>query len=268
MAVPALTTRGLVDALNRAGLSAVPLAVDRDSLALSHRKLAERLDAAGTIDALIAGHPHGQPARLGPISALCQERGLPLLEDASHAAGAEVQGAPVGSFGAATVFDLGLDGPLSAGGGALVVARGQAARRMHAAPPRLDPRRASIALAELDSLHGRNARRRENARELATGLAGVPGTRLQKVERGGLGVWAAFSLRLDSSVPLGPLRARLARRGVFTLRSPSIELAAAPADPLDPELLLPHQAGLGLHQLHHVIRAAREEALELAGRHR
>jgi dTDP-4-amino-4,6-dideoxygalactose transaminase len=59
---------------------------------------AERLVDAST-KAVVVTHLFGAPARLDEFRALCDRRGLALIEDVSHAFGATWQGRPVGSFG-------------------------------------------------------------------------------------------------------------------------------------------------------------------------
>jgi len=56
--------------------------------------------------AILAVDYGGQPCRLDEMQALAESRGLLLVEDAAHAAGASYRGQPVGSIAAATAFSF------------------------------------------------------------------------------------------------------------------------------------------------------------------
>ncbi|MGP3928268.1 DegT/DnrJ/EryC1/StrS family aminotransferase [Streptomyces sp. 8N616] len=70
--------------------------------------------------AVVAVHLWGIPEDMDALAAFAQERGLMLLEDASHAHGAPWGGQRTGSFGTAAAFSLNGPKPLSAGEGGLV----------------------------------------------------------------------------------------------------------------------------------------------------
>lgn len=71
--------------------------------------------------AIVAGNPNGHPAPWDRLRALASERGLLLLEDSTEAIGSKYQGALVGSFGDAAVFDFSQPGTLTCGEGGMVV---------------------------------------------------------------------------------------------------------------------------------------------------
>ncbi len=56
--------------------------------------------------AIVTGHIAGEPADIGPIAELAQQKGLPLIEDCAQAHGALYKGKVVGSFGDAGAFSL------------------------------------------------------------------------------------------------------------------------------------------------------------------
>src|SRR5439155_7522934 len=66
--------------------------------------------------AIMPVHLYGQPAELDPIRAL----GLPVVEDAAHAAESEYRGRKVGSISEATCFSLYATKSIAAGEGGLV----------------------------------------------------------------------------------------------------------------------------------------------------
>lgn len=75
--------------------------IDPRSYNMSVAALEEKLDAAarhGTLPkVLVPVHFSGQPCEMEAISALCRRHGVRIMEDASHAVGAEYQGRRVGA---------------------------------------------------------------------------------------------------------------------------------------------------------------------------
>src|SRR5580693_2783234 len=59
-----------------------------------------------TISAVLTGNTYGLPDRVVELSALCGRFRIPLIEDAAHALETDVDGRPVGSFGAVSAFSL------------------------------------------------------------------------------------------------------------------------------------------------------------------
>ena len=70
--------------------------------------------------AIIMVHMFGYPAKAREVAAVAKASGLALIEDASHAHGAEVQGQKIGTFGSLSVFSLHQRKSLSVGDGGLV----------------------------------------------------------------------------------------------------------------------------------------------------
>ncbi|MFI1397317.1 DegT/DnrJ/EryC1/StrS family aminotransferase [Streptomyces sp. NPDC020681] len=58
------------------------------------------------LSAVLTTNLYGNPDPAPELRARCDQLGIPLLEDAAHAIGSEVDGRPVGSFGDASVFSL------------------------------------------------------------------------------------------------------------------------------------------------------------------
>ena len=59
-----------------------------------------------TISAVLTGNTYGLPDRVVELSATCGRFEIPLIEDAAHALETDVDGRPIGSFGAVSVFSL------------------------------------------------------------------------------------------------------------------------------------------------------------------
>jgi dTDP-4-amino-4,6-dideoxygalactose transaminase len=78
--------------------------VDRDSQNITAETI--RAVLSPRTRAVIAVHLAGWPCDMAPITALCQERGLKLIEDCAQAHGATYRGRPVGSLGDVAAFSF------------------------------------------------------------------------------------------------------------------------------------------------------------------
>lgn len=70
--------------------------------------------------AIMAVHMGGRPADLDALMEISNRRGIPLIEDASHAHGSEWKGSKVGSFGIAGAFSCQASKNISAGEGGII----------------------------------------------------------------------------------------------------------------------------------------------------
>jgi hypothetical protein len=59
-----------------------------------------------TVSAVLTGNTYGLPDRAVELSAMCSRLGIPLIEDAAHAIETDIDGRPIGSFGAVSAFSL------------------------------------------------------------------------------------------------------------------------------------------------------------------
>jgi hypothetical protein len=59
-----------------------------------------------TISAVLTGNTYGLPDRVIELSATCGRFEIPLIEDAAHALETNIDGRPIGSFGAVSAFSL------------------------------------------------------------------------------------------------------------------------------------------------------------------
>jgi len=100
--------------------NAVPVFVDIESESLGLDP--ELLEQAITplTKAIIPVHILGYPARIGEICEVARAHNIPVIEDASHAPGASVNGKMVGSFGAMGVFSLQQRKTISTGDGGVI----------------------------------------------------------------------------------------------------------------------------------------------------
>ena len=100
--------------------NAVPVFCDCDSQTrtLSAEKIAAHI--SHRTRAIVIVHMFGYPADMDPIMELAQKHGLSVIEDASHAYGAEYKGRRCGSIGDIGVFSMHQRKALSAGDGGVV----------------------------------------------------------------------------------------------------------------------------------------------------
>jgi len=101
--------------------NAVPVFVDIESESLGLDP--ELLEQAITplTKAIIPVHILGYPARIGEICEVARAHNIPVIEDASHAPGASVNGKMVGTFGSMGVFSLQQRKTISTGDGGVIV---------------------------------------------------------------------------------------------------------------------------------------------------
>jgi hypothetical protein len=59
-----------------------------------------------TISAVLTGNTYGLPDRVVELIAMCRRFGIPLIEDAAHALETDIDGHPVGTFGAVSAFSF------------------------------------------------------------------------------------------------------------------------------------------------------------------
>ncbi len=146
--------------------------------------------------ALIVVHMYGHPARIQELVEICKHHGLVLIEDASHAHGAEYAGKKIGTFGKAGCFSCGPVKNLNALGDAGFVltndkeiayrlrylrVHGQVRKNEHAFygfNSRLDELQAVVLRARLKRLSEKNARRREIAEIYRRELSDISDLRL------------------------------------------------------------------------------------------
>ncbi len=108
-------------------LGARPVFVDseRTSWNMDPGLLAEFLEARakkGRLPkAVVLVHLYGQSADIAPIQALCQEYGIPLIEDAAEALGSTYKGRSPGTFGLAGIFSFNGNKIITTSGGGMLI---------------------------------------------------------------------------------------------------------------------------------------------------
>ena len=178
-------------AIMSAGARPVFVDVEPDSFNLDVRQLDHTLATHPSIKAILPVHLYGACADMGPILDCAAARGIPVIEDAAQAVGAEWRGQRAGSIGNVGCFsffptkNLGGFGD----GGMLTtndedLARKLKALRIHGSfekyihqwsgmNSRLDALQAAILDVKLDHLDAWNCARRRNAALYCEALAGI-----------------------------------------------------------------------------------------------
>lgn len=94
---------------------------ERDDPSVSLASIKER--TTHRTRAVIVTHVFGNPVDLHGISAFCQERGIALVEDCSHAHASQLDGKHVGTFGDAAIYSLGAAKLVSGGHGGILLTK-------------------------------------------------------------------------------------------------------------------------------------------------
>ena len=96
---PSMTWASTVNLIVLAGARPVFADIDRDTLMAG----SDQIDAVLTSKTrlIIPVHFAGAPADMDPIRQMAAERGIPIVEDAAHAAGTEYRGRRIGAMGTA-----------------------------------------------------------------------------------------------------------------------------------------------------------------------
>src|SRR3989442_2580490 len=142
--------------------------------------------------AVMPVHLYGERAEMARTLAAAGDRGIPVIEDAAQAAGAEYHGKKAGNLGDTACFSFYATKNMTTGEGGMVVTDddriAEKARllRHHGQPVkyehvlvgfnyRMTEIAAAIGLAQLAKLDGWVKQRRANARALSQGLDGIQG---------------------------------------------------------------------------------------------
>jgi dTDP-4-amino-4,6-dideoxygalactose transaminase len=181
-------------------IGARPVLVDCDAetwqLApdLVAQELRERASRRALPRAVVTVDLYGQTADYGRLVPVCEEYGLPLVEDSAEALGATHRGAAAGSFGAVGVFSFNGNKIITTSGGGMLVTRdkGLADRARHLATQAREPEAhyehvdlgfnyrmsnllAALGVAQLRGLDRRITRRHAVNRAYRHALGALPG---------------------------------------------------------------------------------------------
>jgi dTDP-4-amino-4,6-dideoxygalactose transaminase len=213
-------------------VGAKPVFVDVDPA--THTMDPARLEAAITprTKLLLPVHLYGHPADTTAIGEVARRHGLPVLEDAAQAHGAEWRGARAGALGHAACFSFYPTKNLGAFGDAGMVTssdEGFVARVRQIANhgagthrydnvvlgtnSRLDTVQAAILRVKLRHLDRWNAERGERAANYAKALDGAPGVVTPREREGARSAWHLYTVRVPRRDALAE---HLKARGIGT----------------------------------------------------
>jgi len=189
--------------------------MDPDRLA---ETLARKARAGKLPKAVILVHLYGQTADLDRILALCDEYGVPLIEDAAEALGARYKGRSPGVFGRASIFSFNGNKIITTSGGGMLVsndaeliahARKLATQARDPAPHyqhseigynyRMSNVLAGIGRGQLQVLEDRVRRKREIFETYRQALGDLPGIDFMPEAPWGLHTRWLTTLTVDSS---------------------------------------------------------------------
>lgn len=156
-------------------------------------------ESGRAVAAVIVAHLYGLPARIQEIAAICAHYGVPLLEDAAESLGATWDKRLTGTFGQVAIFSLNGNKLVTAGAGGLVTSSDstliEEVRRWadHYRNPldrwtyervgynyQLSNLQAAVAVAQLEQLPAKIARKRQLHEQYAELFHQVPEVRLQE----------------------------------------------------------------------------------------
>ncbi|TAK65800.1 MAG: DegT/DnrJ/EryC1/StrS family aminotransferase [Dehalococcoidia bacterium] len=192
-----------------------------------------QIDAAVTphTRAVVAVHLYGQACDIEAMRALCERRGVTLIEDAAQAVGAEAGGRRCGAFGtgafsfyATKNLQTGEGGMLTTDDDAIAgrarLLRSQGERTRYVTEElgynyRMTEMAAALGNAQLPKLDARTETRRANAARLSELLAGVEGIATPRELPGRRHVWHQYTIRvLAGRGARDELQASLRTRGI------------------------------------------------------
>jgi dTDP-4-amino-4,6-dideoxygalactose transaminase len=216
------------EAILLAGAKPVFVDVDAETFTMDASKLEAAITPAAKL--IVPVHLYGHPADMTAIGEIARRRGLPVLEDAAQAHGAEWRGKRAGSLGHAACFSFYPAKNLGAYGDAGMITSSDAefiarVRQIanHGAGThqydnvvlgtnsRLDTLQAAILRVKLRHLERWTEERRSRAASYSRALEGVSGITLPRERDGARSAWHLYTIR---TLQRDSLQAHLKERGI------------------------------------------------------
>lgn len=233
--IPTFTMIATANAVSYTGASPVLVDAEPETWNLDAGQIERRITPRTR--AIVVVHTYGHPVNMDAVGRVASKYGVPVIEDAAEAHGAEYDGRRVGSLGDAATFSFYANKIITTGEGGMVTTNdgeiAAIARRLrdHAFSPerhfwheyrgfnyRMTNLQAAIGLAQTERFDTLVEARRKNARLYSERLKGVPGLRLPGESAPARSVCWMYGLLVEEA--FGPtrdeLRARLASQGIET----------------------------------------------------
>jgi perosamine synthetase len=232
--VPEITWVATANAVAYTGASPVFCDVEPDTWCMAPDSFEAQITPRTR--AVIPVHLYGHPARMNRIVAIARKYNLQIVEDAAPAVGAEFQGKRVGTFGDFAAFSFQGAKLLVTGEGGMLVtdnpelyakARSFADQGRRTGTFWIERRgwkykmsslQAALGLAQLDRVEEFIEAKRRIFSWYASGLADVPGIRLNREAPWARSIYWMTSILLEECAPVSPdhLRLRLKQRNIDT----------------------------------------------------
>jgi len=116
--IPAYTLKDLIPIIKSLGLTPIPADISKDTFNIDSKAIIDRITPRTKV--IIATHMFGNPCRINEILEIAKTRGIFVIEDCAHSAGASYQGRKTGSFGDAAFFSFELTKPINTYGGGMI----------------------------------------------------------------------------------------------------------------------------------------------------
>lgn len=219
--------------------------IDRETFNLSIESVLDLLSPKTR--AVIGVHLFGQPCDANPLREICSDEGIPFIEDAAQAHGAEYHGRKAGSLGVAGCFSFYPTKNMTTGEGGMVttddpalarrirvlIDHGQERKYVHATLGynyRMTDIAAAIGREQLKKLDGFNRRRTENADYYTSRLA-RSGIICPATAQGVTHVFHQYVVRVTGEFPLSrdELAGYLGKKGIGTAVHYPVPLHRQPA---------------------------------------
>jgi perosamine synthetase len=218
---------------------ATPVFADVDPRTLNLDPTAVEALLTERTKAVVAVDIYGFPCELDELRALCEGRGIALIEDACEALGARYRDKPIGSHGPSAVFAFYPNKQITTGEGGMITTHSESEHRLlrslrnqgraddggwleHARLGfnyRIDDVRAAIGLAQLDKLDEILERRAAVAARYGALLAAVPGLTLPCADDADHArSWFVYVVKLPDDADREAVIAGLDARGIQTAR--------------------------------------------------
>jgi dTDP-4-amino-4,6-dideoxygalactose transaminase len=212
--LPSFTFHATAHSVLWNGLKPVFADCDPETFCIDPRAIKSQLSEKTA--AILAVHLFGNPASVVNLQTIASDQGIPLIYDAAHAFGSDVNERRVGTFGTAEVFSFSPTKLLVAGEGGMVTTRdADLARKLRAARnygdsgnydpdlaglnARMSEFHAALALRGLAGLDARIARRNQIRLRYEQRLGPIPGVSFQCVPYGNRSACKDFGILVDET---------------------------------------------------------------------